>query len=396
MRKLLLAVVAVGCAAKGPVKMPGHAAGSFDEDARYLSSKTKVLVLESAEGGKVAVTPEWQGRVMTSAVSADSPGLGFVHRAFIDGGKRGTAFDNYGGEDRFWLGPEGTRFSLYFAKGAPLDFDHWQTPHAFNEGAWQVVSSDGKHVAMKTSLHLENHSGTTFDVFVDREVALLDRAAAKQQLGVEVPSSVRMIAFSTTNTIANAGKDAWTKESGLPNVWILGMYAPAKDATIIVPFDPKGSGPIVRDDYFGKVPPERLVQHDGWLAFTADGELRSKIGVPPARVRPVLGSYSPSAQLLTIVQFDRPEGATDYPSGVWREDAEPYAGDVVNAYNDGPVGPGKPSLGGFYELETTSPGAALAAGASLRHVHRTFHFVGDREQLLAIAKLVLGAEPSAK
>lgn len=391
MRKLLLAVVALGCVAKGPVKMPTNAQGSFDEDVRYLSSKSKVIVLESPEGGRVAVTPEWQGRVMTSAVSGDARGLGFVHRAFTDGDKRGTAFDNYGGEDRFWLGPEGSRFSLYFAKGAPLDFDHWQTPHAFNEGAWQVVSSDASHVAMKASLHLENHSGATFDVSVDREVALLDRAAAKKSLGVDVPAGVRMIAFATTNTIANAGKDPWTKETGLPNVWILGMYAPAKDATIIVPFDAKGSGPIVRDDYFGKVPPERLVQHDGWLAFTADGEHRSKIGIPPARVRPVLGSYSPSAKLLTIVQFDRPEGATDYPSGVWREDAEPYAGDVVNAYNDGPVGPGKPSLGGFYELETTSPGAALAAGATLRHVHRTFHFSGDRAQLEPIATAVLGA-----
>jgi hypothetical protein len=249
---------------------------------------------------------------------------------------------------------------------------------------------------MKASLHLENHSGAIFDVAVDREVALLDRAAAKERLGVDVPSSVRMIAFATTNTITNAGKGAWTKESGLPNVWILGMYAPAKDATILVPFDPKGSGPIVRDDYFGKVPAGRLVQHESWLAFTADGEHRSKIGVPPARARSVLGSYSPSARLLTIVQFDRPEGATDYPTGVWREDADPYAGDVVNAYNDGPVGPGKPSLGGFYELETTSPGAALAAGASLRHVHRTFHFSGDREQLAALAKAVLGVEPSSK
>jgi hypothetical protein len=396
MRRLLLAIMAVGCAAKGPVRMPTHHHDSFDDELLYLSAATKVLVLKSAEGGKVAVAPEWQGRVMTSAVSGDARSLGFVHRAFIDGKKRGTAFDNYGGEDRFWLGPEGTRFSLYFAKGAPLDFDHWQTPHAFNEGAWQVVSSDDRHVSMKAALHLESHAGTTFDVSVDRDVDLLERAEAKKVLGVDVPASVRMIAFATTNTITNSGTSAWVKESGLPNIWILGMYAPAKDATVIVPFDPKAEGPIVRDDYFGKVPAERLVQHDGWLAFTCDGEHRSKIGIPPARAKSVLGSYSPSARLLTIVHFDLPQGATDCPSGVWKEDADPYAGDVVNAYNDGPVGPGKPSLGGFYELETTSPGAALAPGGSRKHTHRTFHFLGDREALAPMAKAVLGVELSVK
>ncbi|MGZ3449191.1 MAG: DUF6786 family protein [Polyangiales bacterium] len=392
MRWLLLAVVAVGCATTPVSKMASSKANTFDDDVAYLRAATKVVVLESSEGGKVAVTPEWQGRVMTSAVASEARGLGFVHRAFIDGKKRGTAFDNYGGEDRFWLGPEGTKFSLYFAKGAPLDFDHWQTPHAFNEGAWQVVSSDKTHVAMKAALHLENHAGTVFDVSVDRDVQLLDRAAAKSVLGIDVPSPVQMVAFATTNTVANAGKNAWTKESGLPNVWILGMYAPSKDATVIVPFDPKAQGSIVRDDYFGKVPADRLVQHDGWLAFTCDGEYRSKIGVPPARARSVLGSYSPSARLLTIVHFEKPENAIDYPSGVWKEDTEPYAGDVVNAYNDGPVAPGKPSLGGFYELETTSPGAALGPGASMKHVHRTFHFVGDPQILSSIAKAVLGVE----
>ena len=62
----------------------------------------------------------------------------------------------------------------------------------------------------------------------------------------------------------------------------------------------------------------------------------------------------------------------------------------MNAYNDGPTEPGKPSLGGFFELETSSPAAALARGESLVHTHRTFHFVGDKAALDTIAKRVLG------
>ena len=65
-------------------------------------------------------------------------------------------------------------------------------------------------------------------------------------------------------------------------------------------------------------------------------------------------------------------------------------GDVSNAYNDGPVEPGKPSLGGFYELESSSPAAALAPGKSLVHVHETYHFTGTRGALETIAVKVLG------
>jgi hypothetical protein len=78
---------------------------------------------------------------------------------------------------------------------------------------------------------------------------------------------------------------------------------------------------------------------------------------------------------------------------MWEQQARPFAGDVVNAYNDGPTEPGKPSLGGFYELETSSPAAALAPGASIEHVHTTLHVVGDpgsAASLAAFAQRVLG------
>jgi hypothetical protein len=75
---------------------------------------------------------------------------------------------------------------------------------------------------------------------------------------------------------------------------------------------------------------------------------------------------------------------------MWEKQADPYAGDVINAYNDGPPGPGKPALGGFYEIETSSSAIALEPKKSKIHRSRTFHFVGDRDQLDPIAKAVLG------
>lgn len=368
---------------------PPASGPSFENDVAFITKHAKVVVLEHESGGRVAVSPALQGRVMTSAVAEGAPGLGFVHKAFFEGGKLGTAFDNYGGEDRFWLGPEGTKFSLYFAPGQPLDFDHWQTPHAFNEGAWDVSEQTKQRVAMRHALHFTSHAGVNFDVAVERTIDLIDGARAKSALGLAVPAGVQWVAFSSTNAITNAGKEAWTRDKGLVNVWVLGMYAPSNDASAIIPFEPKGEGPIVRDDYFGKVPADRLAVHDRHLVFRCDGQHRSKIGVSPSRAKSVLGSYSASARLLTIVQYDGPRPGV-YPSGVWKEDADPWAGDVVNAYNDGPVAPGKPSLGGFYELETLSPGAELAPGATLVHTHRTFHFVGSREALDSISRAVLG------
>src|SRR5262249_29460439 len=111
----------------------------------------------------------------------------------------------------------------------------------------------------------------------------------------------------------------------------------------------------------------------------------------PARAREVLGSFSPSQRLLTIVRYSKPKAAAEgYVNSMWEKQGAPYGGDVVNAYNDGPTEPGKPSLGGFYELETSSPAAALAPAQSIEHVHTTLHVVSDPASLDALARRVLG------
>src|SRR5208337_4041878 len=89
--------------------------------------------------------------------------------------------------------------------------------------------------------------------------------------GAKPPQGTKWVAFETFNRITNVGSRAWTRDSGLLSIWILGMYAPSHDAHVVAPFDPAGPGPVVRDDYFGKVPADRLLvhEHDGWLSFAA-------------------------------------------------------------------------------------------------------------------------------
>jgi hypothetical protein len=170
------------------------------------------------------------------------------------------------------------------------------------------------------------------------------------------------------------------------------MFNPAPDTRIILPFEKAGGGEVVNDRYFGEVSADRLLVNaeKGFVLFKADGQERGKVGLSPARAKDVLGSYSAPGELLTVVRFSKPAGATRYVNNLWEVSKEPYAGDVSNAYNDGPVEPGKPSLGGFYELESSSPAAALAPGASLTHTHETYHFKGPRSALEAVAQKALG------
>ena len=212
-------------------------------------------------------------------------------------------------------------------------------------------------------------------------------------LGISVPPGVATVAFRSKNRITNTGENPWIRDSGLLSIWILGMFNPSPATTIVVPFKrgPEAElGPVVNDAYFGKVPAERLVVGDGVIFFSGDGLFRSKIGIAPRRALPFAGSYDAELGVLTIVHLTVPEGAADYVNSMWRIQEDPYAGDVVNSYNDGPASPGAKPMGPFYELESSSPAAALAPGQFLSHAHTTMHFRGDAKALETVARQALG------
>src|SRR5690242_16082352 len=104
-------------------------AANFGEDLKFLSEHVQTIVLTDADGhAQVAVVPAYQGRVMTSTTGgAAGPSFGFINRELIASGKFLPHMNAFGGEDRFWLGPEGGQFALFFKKGDPFDLEHWQT-----------------------------------------------------------------------------------------------------------------------------------------------------------------------------------------------------------------------------------------------------------------------------
>ena len=365
----------------------------FASDLAFLRSHTSPLLLGEAPGPQVVVAPEYQGRVLTSTVGGGAaPSFGWLGRAAISSQARQPHMNVFGGEDRFWLGPEGGQFALYFRKGDTFDLAHWQVPEGFDWGPWDVVRQSAGDVQFRKRLSLRNYSDTPFEIEVNRTVRLLGHSDIADALGIAPAAAVRAVAFESSNAVKNTGTLAWQPETGLVSTWILGMFNPSPATTIAIPYvqGPETTlGPIVNDAYFGKVPGDRLIVAPSVLFFRGDGQFRSKIGLSPARAMPVAGSYDAAGHVLTLVQYTRPAGATRYVNSMWEVQRDPYAGDVINSYNDGPPAPGAPPLGPFYELETSSPALSLAPGAEHVHVHRTIHLAGSEADLDAVARAVL-------
>jgi hypothetical protein len=330
---------------------------------------------------------------MTSTTGgADAPSFGWIGRAAIASRTRQPHINVFGGEDRFWLGPEGGQYSLYFKKGDPFDLDHWQVPEAIDWGTWDIDSQSDTSVRFRKRITLVNYSGTTFEIDVDRNVRLLNASDVQQHFGAAVGPNVRMVAFESSNAVTNAGRDAWQPKTGLVSIWILGMFTPSAETTIAIPFQPGSAqtlGPIVNDAYFGKVPPDRLRIKEPVIFFRGDGQYRSKIGLSPRRATSFAGSYDAARRVLTLVQYTRPPDATSYVNSMWEIQRDPYSGDVINSYNDGPPAAGKPPLGPFYELETSSPALSLSSGESFTHVHRTVPLTGPESELDQLARATL-------
>jgi len=387
---MVIAIITQGTSAQQKSSVP-----TFGDDLAFLKKHVEVIVLSDKTGTtQVAVIPAYQCRVMTSTASGpEGISYGWVNRELISSGKKQPHINVFGGEDRFWIGPEGGQYSIFFKKGDPFDLDHWFTPASIDTEPFELVSKSDDRVVCRRKIMLTNYSGTTFDVEVSREIRLLTTKEAQKHLGVTLKPSVKMVAFESVNSVKNTGTKAWKKESGLLSIWILGMLNASPTTTVVIPYKegPESKlGPIVNDAYFGKVPADRLVVKDGVMYFAADANYRSKIGVSPSRSKPVVGSYDAVHHVLTLVQFTLPKRARDYVNSMWEIQKNPYGGDVVNSYNDGPPKPGAAQLGKFYELETSSPAQTLIPNQTGTHVNRTIHLQGSEADLDAIARATLG------
>jgi hypothetical protein len=366
--------------------------GTFGFDLEFLGEYDSLVVLGSGNA-QLIVSPKFQGKVFTSTASGlEGQSFGWLNYDAISSQTTSTHINAYGGEDRFWLGPEGGQYSIYFEPGSEMVFDNWQTPAPIDSEPWVLVSSNEASAQLSKSLRLKNYMGTTIEGEVDRVINLLTEGDLQRLLDLMLEDGVDWVGFESVNTLTNTGMTAWTEESGTVCIWILGMFNPSDATNVVIPYvtgDERELGPVATTDYFGEIPADRIAMQDGILYFKGDGKHRGKLGLSPERATSVAGSYDAENKVLTIVQYDQPEEKSLYMNQVWGIQDEPYKGDVINSYNDGPLENGE-QMGPFYELETVSPAAFLEPEQSITHTHRTFHFEGEEGQLSVISESVFG------
>jgi hypothetical protein len=363
--------------------------GTFAYDLAFLKKHKDVVVLTSPDNkaAQALVVADYQGRVMTSTAGGDSGNsYGWINYKLINSGENQPHINAFGGEDRFWLSPEGGQFSVFFPKGQPFDFKNWQTPALIDTDRYEITSTTGYSVTFKKDAKITNYSGTEFSIGIERKITMLDNQSILSFAGSL--DNVKSVGFESVNTITNQGRD-WQPDQGVIGIWILGMFNPSEQTTIIAPFTKRYvSKPLLTDNYFGAIPADRLIVGDSAVFLKADGNFRSKIGLAPLSAKPVAGSYDAGKGILTLIEYDlNPKG--DYLKATWETHQEPYKGDALNAYNDGPLEDGS-QLGPFYELESSSSVRALKKGEQLVHTHRTYHFEGDFQTLDLIAQKLLG------
>jgi len=367
--------------------------GSFNYDLNFLKQHDDSIVVLSTDDGKaqVIVSPKYQAKVFTSTAEGDSgKSFGWVnYKAFS--GTPDAHMNAYGGENRFWLGPEGGKYSLFFKPDSSMVFANWKTPAPFDSEAWNVINKNRQSVTMHKDMQLMNYKGANLNLSVERSVKILSNADIAQKLGITLAPSVKAVAYQTENTITNKESFAWNETTGMPCIWMLDMFTPSPATVIVVPYKNLSGTPfnkVVTSDYFGQIPPDRLKHTDEMLFLKADGKSRGKLGVVPGFAKKIAGSYDPQHKILTIINYDL-DSTAKYLNQEWNINKPIFSGDAVNAYNDGPLADGS-QMGPFYEMESVSPAAFLKPGKSMSHNHAVFHFTGNEKALDVISQKLLG------
>jgi len=379
---LFLGMLTASCTNKPSAYQPG----SFGYDLQFLQQHDSVIVLASG-ATRVIVSPKYQAKVFTSTAGGEEgPSLGWIHYKAFDG-PQDPHMNAYGGENRLWLGPEGGRFSLFFPPSAKMEFANWKTPAPLDTEPWPITRQTPTDVAFRKEMQLPNYTGTVLKLAVDRSITILDRTAIDSILSLSPDTAIHEVGYRTINTLTNTGDKTWTERTGMPCLWLLDMFNPSPRTVIVIPFSGDTSKPATTG-YFGEIPASRIRYDENVLFFKADGNSRGKLGIHPSRSKPIAGSYDPERRVLTITLFDIDPSA-QYLNQEWNITRPPFSGDAVNAYNDGPLADGS-QMGPFYELESVSPAAFLAAGQSQVHQHSVFHFTGPETSLDKICQKVLG------
>lgn len=280
--------------------------GSYADDLEFLRTYVADVVELTEESGqaRIAVSAKYQGRVMTStAQGMQGDSYGWINYDLIRSGEILDQFNPIGGEERFWIGPEGGQYSFYFSEGDSFDVSNWQVPYFVDTVSYAQSTPASGRLRFEHSATVTNYSGVDFDVAVQRDIIMVGKDSLARKTGIRVDDAA-YVAYETVNRITNAGTRSWKKDDGLMSIWLLSMLRPSDQTVALIPFRPlAGVDTLITTNYFGDVPADRLVRLDSVLILKCDGKYRSKIGVSPKAAKPFAASYDYAKNILSIIFF---------------------------------------------------------------------------------------------
>ncbi len=268
-----------------PMLLNNEKFSTYGDDINFMQKYTSIVELSDESGeSSIAVAPELQGRVMTStAFGKNGRSYGWINKDLFKSEEILEHINAFGGEERFWLGPEGGQYSIFFKEGSAFNLDNWYTPKLLDLEPFNIKSKSSNKVVFTKKASLVNFSNFKFDFDIQREVSVLSKEDILKEFNISSLGEAKAIAYKTTNILTNTGEN-WEKETGLLSIWMLGMFNPSPNTTIIVPYVSGSEAELgipVNDTYFGKIPSERLVVKEDVIYFSGDGNFRSKIGLSP-------------------------------------------------------------------------------------------------------------------
>src|SRR5689334_6635079 len=293
MNKISLAILLAGLCALCSCQQ-----SAFEKDLAFLRKYDNGIIVLSQGSSRVIVSPKYQAKVFTSTPGNGSS-FGWINYKAFDADPD-PHMNAYGGENRIWLGPEGGPFSLFFARGFEMSFANWKIPAAFDTESWELLSASDTMASLKKNMKLANYAGTELKLAITRQIRVLDRSAIKELLNVDYGNDVKAVGYSTDNIVTNTGGFQWSDSSGMPCIWMLDMFPPSSNTTIIIPYKKDTAGRIANTGYFGEIPSTRIKYVDSTLFFKADGRMRGKLGVVPHAAKNMAGSYDADNKTLTI------------------------------------------------------------------------------------------------
>lgn len=356
---------------------------TYSEEIERLNPYCDIIELMSGTS-RIAISPKFQGRVLTSCIDKDESGFGWLNHEFISSGQIQPHMQAYGGEDRFWIGPEAGPYALFFQSGEAFNQKNWQTPTCIDTEPFDLVGQNESNVSLSKTCQLVNYQGHRFDIEIARQVHILSEEEISVALGGFDLSGIQSVGFQSDNAIINRSDKAWSKKTGLLNIWILGQFHTGPNCWAIIPTLP---GARINENYFEADLSERLVHKPGYSQLLLDGQQKAKIGLAPSHDRNVIGSYDRDTKTLTVVSYETDKNEA-FLNSEWKIQPEPYNGDVLNVYNDGPD-ENELILGPYFELETSSSSRELPSGDSIHHRHSTYHFNGTFDALNKVSQQTL-------